>query len=45
MLGGPLEGVVQHLRRLAGREESTRADDVQLLDRFLKHRDQAAFET
>jgi RNA polymerase sigma factor (sigma-70 family) len=43
MAGGAFTGVLQHLRRLAGRAGD--ASDAELLDRFVTHRDEAAFET
>lgn len=44
MPAGQLEGVVRHLRTVARRGEGAHAGDVELLERFLAHRDQGAFE-
>src|SRR5262249_8840785 len=43
MASGQLEPVLRHLRRPAGADDAGVAD-AQLLDRFLRQRDEAAFE-
>jgi RNA polymerase sigma factor (sigma-70 family) len=40
----PLQGVIHHLRRAVAREESGDVTDAQLLDAFVRRRDEAAFE-
>ncbi len=44
MGSAPLNGVIQHLRRLAEPKHTGFLTDAQLLERFATHRDQAAFE-
>jgi RNA polymerase sigma factor (sigma-70 family) len=44
MPAGQLEGVVRHLRRVARRGEGAPAGDAELLERFIAHRDEGAFE-
>jgi RNA polymerase sigma factor (sigma-70 family) len=40
----PLQTVIHHLRRAVTREENGGLTDAQLLDNFVRHRDEAAFE-
>jgi RNA polymerase sigma factor (sigma-70 family) len=40
----PLDSVIQHLRRAVRQDGGGELTDAQLLDRFLQHRDEAAFE-
>ena len=44
MASAPLSRVVGQLRRVALLQEADRLTDVQLLESFLVHRDEAAFE-
>jgi hypothetical protein len=44
MAAEPLRVVVQHLRRLVGAPASAAVTEGQLLEWFVQHRDQAAFE-
>ena len=44
MPAGQLEGVVRHLLTVACRGEGADAGDAELLERFLAHRDEGAFE-
>jgi RNA polymerase sigma factor (sigma-70 family) len=44
MPAGQLEGVVRHLRTVARRGEGAHAGDAELLERFIAHRDEGAFE-
>jgi RNA polymerase sigma factor (sigma-70 family) len=43
MAGAPLGTIVQHLRRLADARQAAGLSDAQLLVRFARHRDEAAF--
>src|SRR5262245_45729087 len=45
MATGLLDGVLRHLRRAALVREGTHLNDEQLLERFLTHHDESAFET
>ncbi len=45
MAGGPLNSVMQHLRRLAGSREAEALADSLLLDRFVHRNDPEAFAT
>jgi RNA polymerase sigma factor (sigma-70 family) len=40
----PLDGVIHHLRRVVRQDGGGELTDAQLLDRFVRHRDEAAFE-
>ena len=40
----PLSGVLQHLRHILSQQEARGLTDGQLLERFLTHQDEAAFE-
>jgi RNA polymerase sigma factor (sigma-70 family) len=44
MADGPLKTVLRHIRKLADAPDAAVLEDVQLLDRFLAQRDEAAFE-
>src|SRR5262245_49315030 len=44
MADGQLEPVLRHLRRLAGAADKDGVSDAQLLERFVRQRDEAAFE-
>ena len=44
MPAGQLEGVVRHLRTVVGRGKGADAGDAELLERFIAHRDEGAFE-
>jgi RNA polymerase sigma factor (sigma-70 family) len=44
MPAGQLAGVIRHLRSAARQHEAAQAGDAELLERFIAHRDQGAFE-
>src|SRR5262245_33545408 len=44
MANGQLHAVMHHLRRMAGPPDAGGVSDAQLLARFVRHRDEAAFE-
>jgi RNA polymerase sigma factor (sigma-70 family) len=44
MPGSQLEGVIRHIRKVARQGEDAQAADAELLERFIAHRDQRAFE-
>ncbi len=44
MPAGQLEGVIRHLRNVAHLHDSAQVGDAELLERFIAHRDQGAFE-
>jgi RNA polymerase sigma factor (sigma-70 family) len=44
MPAGQLEGVIRHLRNVARQHEGAQVGDAELLERFIAHRDEAAFE-
>src|SRR5438552_8289513 len=44
MAGGPLHNTLVYLRRLAAPGEAGALSDAELLERFVRHRDEAAFE-
>lgn len=44
MTYGPLTDVLRYIRRIALRAEAADLDDGTLLQRFLEHREEAAFE-
>jgi RNA polymerase sigma factor (sigma-70 family) len=43
MVGGGIDNVIHYIRQLAGIERADDQTDVELLDRFVKYRDEAAF--
>ncbi len=45
MVYGPLQDVLQHIRRMALSGDAPRLEDAHLLERFISQRDEAAFET
>jgi len=44
MANGQLNGVIRHIRKLAGWQDISQLSDGQLLDRFIKDQDETAFE-
>jgi RNA polymerase sigma factor (sigma-70 family) len=44
MSKGPLSGLLRHIRRIAFAAEAADLDDARLLELFIAHRDEAAFE-
>jgi RNA polymerase sigma factor (sigma-70 family) len=45
MVYGPLQDVLQHIRRMAFAGDAVRLEDAHLLERFIAARDETAFET
>src|SRR4029077_11319092 len=41
---GQLEGVIRHLRKVTCQGSGTQVGDAELLERFIAHRDEGAFE-
>jgi hypothetical protein len=44
MTYGPLSEILRHIRRIALTAEAANTDDGRLLERFIVHRDEPAFE-